>query len=345
MSDNCLRMPAEWERHRGTWLAFPHNESHWPDNFQPIPKVYAEIIRALATSEPVFLTVNDLNMEREARHVLHEAALNEQLLKQVFFCHIPTDASWIRDSGPIFVFDQGGKPLATDWIFNAWGNKYTPYDKDNSVPKACALRNNVPLIETGIVLEGGSIDVNGRGLLLTTEQCLLNKNRNPSLTKEEIESALHRYLGASKVLWLKEGIIGDDTDGHVDDIARFVNPNTVVTTLEENERDENFAPLQENWALLQQMTDLHGNALKLVALPMPDPVFFQGQRLPASYANFYIANEVVIVPTFRCPKKDEKALSLLRPLFPSRRVVGIDSVDLVLGLGTLHCSTKEQPYF
>jgi agmatine deiminase len=335
-------MPAEWERHHGTWLAWPHNEDHWPGNFTPIPRIYAEFIRVLASNENVFVCVNDSAMEETARNLLRESDVRRALLDRIIFQHFPTNSSWTRDFGPIFVRDPNGNPVITDWIFNSWGRKYPPWDLDDVVPQHVARVFQLPLVQPEIVLEGGSIDVNGMGTLLTTEQCLLNQNRNPHLSRQQIEGYLNKFLGATNVLWLKEGIIGDDTDGHIDDIARFVDPTTVVCAVEANESDENYEILKRNVEDLKTMHDQDGNPLNVITLPMPEPVLYEGTRLPASYANFYIANRVVIVPTFRC-RQDEFALKILRGLFPHREVIGIDCVDLVWGLGTLHCSTQQQP--
>jgi agmatine deiminase len=332
-------MPAEWEQHEGTWLAWPHNKEHWPGNFEPIPGVYSEMIRVLASSEKVFICVNDAAAEETARKVLKENGVDSD---QVIFHHIPTNSSWTRDFGPIFVRDPDGNKVITDWIFNSWGGKYPPWDLDDVVPQYVSKIFHLPIIEPGIVLEGGSIDVNGKGTLLTTEQCLLNQNRNPHLNRKQIEDYLGKYLSVTNVLWLKEGIIGDDTDGHIDDIARFVNETTVVCVVEENESDENYEILKRNFADLKSMRDQDGHVLDVIALPMPAPVIYDDTRLPASYANFYIANRVVIVPTFRC-KQDEQAVKTLGELFPGREVIGIDCVDLVWGLGTFHCSTQQQP--
>jgi agmatine deiminase len=288
--------------------------------------------------------------------------LSDELLKNVFFYHIPTDSSWARDIGPIFVRevesgdagdggragvcagdrDAKGKLVITDWVFNAWGNKYGPYAQDDVVPQRVGKLLGLTVLQPGIVLEGGSIDVNGRGTLLTTEQCLLNKNRNPSLTRAQIEKFLNDYLGARHVLWLKEGIVGDDTDGHIDDVARFVSADTVVCAVETNKQDENYQILQACCNDLLKMKDQDGNPLKVVKLPMPLPVVHNGQRLPASYANFLITNKSVLVPTFRC-ERDGEALAVLAKCFPGRKIVGIDCWDLVWGLGTIHCSTQQQP--
>lgn len=335
-------MPAEWERHEGTWVVWPHNKAHWPGKFEPIPAVFVEIIRAIAESEKVFICVNDQIMEAEARSYLERGAVPSNLLENIFFYHIPTDTSWARDHGPIFVRDSDGKLVITDWIFNTWGNKYPPFDQDDVVPQKVGKLLSMEVVEPGIVMEGGSIEVNGRGTLLTTEQCLLNKNRNPHLSRQQIEEYLKRYLGAKKVLWLKEGIVGDDTDGHIDDIARFVDANTVVCAVENDKNDENYAILRECYENLLKMTDQDGKPLKVVALPMPEPVVYDGQRLPASYINFLITNKNVLVPVFRS-KHDQEALDILARCFPDRKIVGIDCVDLVWGLGTIHCSTQQQP--
>lgn len=351
-------MPAEWEPHEGTWLCWPHNKEHWPGKFEPTPLTYVEIIRAIAESEKVFVCVNDAAMEKDARGFLERGKVSEELMKNVLFFHIPTDASWSRDHGPIFVRELGegesdrdggrgvdgrGRLVILDWIFNAWGAKYPPWDLDDVVPQKVGVKLGLQVLQPGIVMEGGSIDVNGKGLLLTTEQCLLNKNRNPHLNRQQIEKYLADYLGARKVLWLKEGIVGDDTDGHIDDIARFVSEDTVVCAVETDEKDENFAILQECYNDLMKMTDLSGEPLKVVKLPMPLPVVHEGQRLPASYANFLITNGSVLVPTFRCEERDKQALTILASCFPSRKTVGVDCWDLVWGLGTLHCATQQQP--
>lgn len=330
------RMPAEWEPHEGTWIAWPHNRDHWPGNFEKIPLIYVEMIRALAESEQVFICVNDADMESQARSIIsHSSSL-------IHFFHIPTNASWSRDHGPIFVRDENKNLTITNWIFNCWGEKYPPWDKDDAVPQRIAEILKLPIIQPGIVLEGGSIDVNGEGTLLTTKQCLLNKNRNPHLSREQIEKYLHDYLGATNILWLKEGIVGDDTDGHIDDIARFTDPRTVICCVEENPKDKNYEILKKNFEDLGKMLDQDGNPLRVIKLPMPDPVFYEGQRLPASYANFYIANNIVLLPTFRC-EQDAQAQKILAKLFPTRKIVTIDCTDFVWGLGTFHCSTQQQP--
>lgn len=330
-------MPAEWEPHEGTWLTWPHNKKHWPGKFEPIPPVFAKIALALRDSgEKVFILVNDEKMERAARKTIGKNS------DGIFFYHIQTDSSWVRDFGPIFVKDENGQKIITDWVFNMWGGKYPPWDFDDIVPKKVSQELGIPIMDADMILEGGSIDVNGKGTLLTTEQCLLNENRNPALSRGRIEEFLNAYLGATNVLWLKEGIVGDDTDGHIDDIARFVDPQTVLCVTEEDPQDENYAILQKNLEDLKKMKDQDGKPLRIVELPMPEPVVYKKQRLPASYANFYIANKAVLAPTFNC-KRDEKALKILADLFPTRKIVGIDCVDLIWGLGTIHCSTQQQP--
>lgn len=334
-------MPAEWESHEGTWIAWPHLKDHWPGYFEPIPRVYVEMIRALRSGEKVFVCVNDAAMEKDARSLLGKGNVS---LDNVFFHHIPTNASWARDHGPIFVRDSKGELVVTDWIFNGWGNRWPqwPYDLDDVVPQRVAEALKLPLVQPGIVLEGGSIDVNGRGSLLTTESCLLNKNRNPHLTRRKIEGALEKYLGATHVIWLKEELKGDDTSGHIDDLARFVNQNTIVACLEKNKRDENYSVLKNNFEFLETSTDQDEKKLNVVALPMPDPVMREGQRCPASYANFYIGNTVVLLPAYRC-KQDDVAAQILERYFHGRKIMGIDCTDLIWGLGAFHCSTQQQP--
>lgn len=338
-------MPAEWQPHEATWIAWPHHRDDWPGKFAPIPWVYAEIVKHLHTGEFVHILVQDRAAEKRARSVLSKAGVE---LARVRFFPIPTDRVWTRDSGPIFLTDQAGKVAMTDWHFNAWA-KYDNWHEDDQVPtrinKYLRLKRWQPRCKgKRVVLEGGSIDVNGAGLLLTTEECLLSpiQARNPHLTRNEIEQVLADFLGIHKVLWLDKGIAGDDTHGHVDDLARFVGPNTVVTVIETNQADPNFAPLQDNLRRLNAMTDVAGKSLEVVTLPMPTPLVFRGQRLPVSYANFYIANEKVLVPTFNDPH-DRIALGILAELFFERTVVGIHAVDLVWGLGTLHCMTQQQP--
>jgi len=336
------RMPAEWEPHEATWLSWPHKLESWPGAFEEVPGVFVEMTRFLAESEKVRINVAGAEMEAGVRKLLEEAGVN---VAAVSFHHNPTNDAWCRDHGPIFIVrDVAGRRerAITDWKYNAWGDKYPPYDLDNTIPGRIAAEFNIPRFEADIVMEGGSIDVNGRGTLMTTEACLLNKNRNPHLTKEQIEGYLRDYLGIRHFLWLGDGIIGDDTDGHVDDITRFVSADTVVTVVEDDIADENHKPLAENLARLKTMKDQDGRPLNVVTIPMPSPVEFDGQRLPASYANFYIANRRVLVPTYRC-KNDQVALETLQRLFPDRLVLGIDCTKLVWGLGAIHCVTQQQP--
>jgi len=336
-------MPAEWEPHAATWLAWPHNLDTWPGKFSPVPQIYVEMIRALYQYEPVNLCVNDAQSAAHARHLLTQAGVD---VDRVIFHEIPTNDTWARDHGPIFLTRlQGGRTelVVTDWIFNSWGEKYGPWDLDDVVPQKIAAHFGLVVFEPGIVLEGGSIDVNGRGTLLTTEACLLNPNRNPSLTRTDIEDYLRAYLGVTKVLWLGEGITGDDTDGHIDDLARFVDPTTVVCAVEDDPADANYALLRDNFVRLQSMTDQEGRPLRVIPLCMPGPIEYEGRPLPASYANFYIANGVVLVPTYAHPN-DQRALATLQDLFPARRTIGIPCTDLVWGLGAIHCVTQQQPF-
>jgi agmatine deiminase len=338
-------MPAEWEPHEATWLGWPHERTDWPGKFETIPWVYAEIVRHLARVERVFLLVENRPAESRVREILKKSHVN---LAAVEFFRVPTDRGWMRDSGPICVKNSAGEVAFTHWLFNGWA-KYRNHKRDavtvTQVNRRLKRRWWQPTHKgRRVVLEGGSIDVNGRGTLLTTQECLLGREqaRNPGVSKAEIEEIFRIYLGATNVLWLKNGIAGDDTHGHVDDLARFVNPTTVVTVIEEDPSDVNYAPLQENLTLLHKMKDQERRPLRVETLPMPAPIFFEGQRLPASYANFYIANKIVLVPTFS-DAKDRAALNTLAGLFPGREVVGIPCRDLVLGLGTLHCMTQQQP--
>ena len=344
------RMPAEWEPHEATWLAWPHNREDWPGKFGPIPWLYAEIVRLLADREHVHLLVQDQSEEKRARGILQRAGAN---LDRVEFHRWPTDRVWTRDSGPIFVRNREGKLAVTNWRFNAWA-KYEDWHLDDEVPGRVAellgLRGWQPTVQVGngaehrVVLEGGSIDTNGQGILLTTEECLLSQvqQRNPGIGREQLEQALQDYLGVEQTLWLGRGVAGDDTHGHVDDISRFVAPATIVTAVEPDTRDPNHEPLAENLARLKASRTPDGKQFDIVEMPLPKPVVFRRQRLPASYANFYIANGLVLVPTFHDPN-DRIALNTLAQAFPGRDVIGIHSVDLIWGLGALHCMTQQQP--
>ncbi len=338
-------MPAEWERHEATWLGWPHEVTDWPGKFATVPWAFAEIVRHLSVVEQVNLLVENRAAESRVRSILKKSGAN---LAAVEFFRVPTDRGWMRDSGPICVRNDSGEVAFNHFLFNGWA-KYSNHKKDSvAVTRANQkLKRRVWQPEQKgrrVVLEGGSIDVNGRGTLLTTEECLCSKiqERNPGFTKEDYAQVFREYLGVTNVLWLKNGIAGDDTHGHVDDLTRFVNPSAVVTIVENDPKDANYAPLQENLALLNTMKDQDGRALRVETLPMPAPIFFNGQRLPASYANFYIANKIVLVPTFNDPN-DRVALNTLANMFPDRQVVGIACRDLVLGLGTLHCLTQQQP--
>ncbi|HET7789812.1 MAG TPA: agmatine deiminase family protein [Gemmatimonadales bacterium] len=343
-----FRMPAEWAPHAATWLAWPHNASDWPGKLAVIPWVYGEITRRIAEGETARILVSSPAQERAARRVLEKAGAS---LARVRFLRFPTDRGWTRDSGPIFV--RRGEPApeiaVSRFHFNAWA-KYPDWKKDRKLPEFAAkkLRRKIfdaELRGRRVVLEGGSIDVNGEGSVLTTEECLLDpvvQTRNPGLSRTDLESVLRDYLGATNVLWLGRGIAGDDTHGHVDDLCRFVGPSTVVLCVEADPRDANYAPLAENRERLQGLVTEDGSKIEVVDLPMPAPLVFDGQRLPASYANFYVANAAVLVPTFNDPK-DREALGILAEVFPDRPVVGIHAVDLVWGLGTIHCLTQQEP--
>ena len=350
------RMPPEWQRHTATWLTWPKDPETWPDRVPQVEAIYLQMMAALAPNEIVNLLLDDAETEGAVRaRCAFPGAENIR-------CHqIPTVDSWIRDYGPNFLVNNKGELAYNDWIFNAWGNKYEELKRDNSIPARLESLIKAPRFEPGIVLEGGSIEVNGAGCLLTTEQCLLNPNRNPQLSKEEIEQRLKSYLGVEKVLWLGEGIVGDDTDGHVDDIARFVAPDVIVCAVEDDPEDANYELLQDNLKRLRAMTNAYGSPFDVATLPMPgvvgdtSPGSRAGQprwggstdqrnldRLPASYANFYIANKVVLAPVFG-HTNDARALETLQRLFADRRVVGINCEPLVWGMGTIHCVTQQQP--
>jgi agmatine deiminase len=364
-------MPAEWAPHRGTWLSWPHRESSWPGKFAPVPGAFAQIVRHLVPHEEVHINVAGSAMATEVSALLQDAGAPVVDLgpapgsardagrgrppsprsappsrRAVYLHHNPTNDAWCRDHGPIFVQRQtasGRKEEAIiDWGYNAWGGKYPPFEADDVIPSRIAAHFGLPVFHPGIVMEGGSLDVNGRGTLLTTESCLLNPNRNPTLSREQIEQRLRDFLGVTHILWLGGGIEGDDTDGHVDDLTRFVDEHTVVTAVDDDPRDANYAPLRENLERLRSMRDQDGRPLRVVPLPMPPAMHHDGQRLPASYANFYIANEVVLLPAYH-PPTDQSARDTLQHCFPTRRVVPVDSRDLVWGLGSFHCVTQQWP--
>lgn len=340
--DLGFRFPAEFEKHESTWLSWPHKEASWPGKIDSIYPAYSFFVRLLAQSEKVNINVTDDAMANSARKHLENAGAD---LSKVHFHHHPTNDAWCRDHGPAFlVHDKEKKRAIVDWDYNAWGGKYPPHDLDDVIPTKVGAALQLPVFYPGIIMEGGSVEFNGRGTVLTTTSCLLNKNRNPQLSKAEIEKYLIDYYGQDQVLWLGDGIVGDDTDGHIDDITRFINERTVVTVIEHDRSDENYAPLQENMKLLQAMRLPNGQPLEIIELPMPSPVVYEEQRLPASYANFYICNRFVIVPTFRCGN-DHKALEILQRQMPEREVVGIDSVDIIWGLGSFHCLSQQEPSF
>ena len=334
-----MRFPAEWERHEATWLAWPHETSDWPGKFAPIQWVYGEIVRHLSRVEKVRILVNDREAQQKASRVLRKSGAD---LNAVEFFTIPTDRSWTRDFCPTFVRDGEGAQILLNWEFNGWA-KYANCERDDRVTERLGEQLGLAMRTPEwrgqrVVLEGGSIDVNGAGAVLTTEECLLSdvQARNPGLSREDIEAIFSHYLGADRTIWLRNGIAGDDTHGHVDDLARFTDPQTIVIATERDQAESNYEPLHENLALLRE------TPFRVETLPMPEPVYFAGQRLPASYANFYVANAIVLVPTFNDPN-DRVALNKLAELFPDRKIIGIAATDLVLGLGTLHCMTQQQP--
>lgn len=341
-----FRMPAEWEPHEATWLAWPHERSDWPGKFTPIPYVYGDIVRHLSQVEKVRILIEDEPAQERVRRLCERAG---GLMANVEFFRCATNRSWTRDTCPTFVKSTKGRVAIVNWRFNGWA-KYENHKADAAVGDFLAKRLDLvqwkPVCgNQRVVLEGGAIDVNGRGSLLTTEECLLSPDvqvRNPGCTKAEMEKIFWEYLGITNTLWLNRGVVGDDTHGHVDDLARFVNPSTVVVAVEEDKTDGNYEPTRENYQILRLMTDQRNRPLNVVKLPLPRPLIYDGQRLPASYANFYIANEIVLVPTFNDPA-DRVALHTLGKLFPEREVRGIHCLDLVLGLGTLHCMTQQQP--
>ena len=333
--------PAEWHNHTATWLSWPHKEESWPGKIETIYKPYCQFIKEVSIGE--FVCINVVNEQMKTFAINHLIQANVDLTKIKFFIH-PTNDAWCRDHGPAFLINPNAfnKKIVVDWGYNAWGNKYPPYDLDDIIPTLIGNQYNIPVYHPGIVMEGGSVDFNGKGTILTTKACLLNENRNPTLSQKDIEDYLYNYYGAEQILWLGDGIVGDDTDGHIDDITRFVNEDTVVTVVEENKSDDNYLLLKENLDTLHTLRLLNGKQLNILELPMPKAVKYEGQRLPASYANFYIANNVVAVPTYR-DKNDDKALSILTTCFPNKKVVGIDSTEIIWGLGSWHCLSQQEP--
>lgn len=333
--------PAEFAKHEATWLSWPHKEASWPGKIDSIYPNYSLFVKYLALSEKVRINVANGAMKVFASQHLENAGVNMQQVE--FFMH-PTNDAWCRDHGPAFLVNPGAaiKKVIVDWNYNAWGNKYPPFDLDDVIPTLIGKHFNIPVYHPGIVMEGGSVEFNGNGTLITSTACLLNKNRNPHLNREQIENYLYNYYGVEQVLWVDEGIVGDDTDGHIDDTVRFVNGDTVIAVVEENKADENYALLQANLQQLKTMRLLNGKQLNIIELPMPDEIIYEEQRLPGSYANFYISNGHVIVPTFRSDK-DEKALQIISSCFPGRETVGIDSTDIIWGLGSFHCLSQQEP--
>jgi agmatine deiminase len=342
-------MPPEWAPHLATYIAWPHNLDTWPGKFEPVPAIFARMAAAIAHFEPVRILVNDSDAIGEVHSMIRGAPPPfgaPVRIDRVELIAIPTNDAWIRDYGPIFVnrTPANGAPAqsALDWHFNSWGEKYGAFDLDDVVPQRLGRHYGFEVVAPEIVLEGGSIDVNGAGALLTTESCLLNRNRNPNLSRGEIEDCLRAYFGVGQILWLGDGIAGDDTDGHIDDLARFTAADTIAAVVEDDPADANYAPLRENLERLRAMRDAAGRPFKIEKLPMPPPLYYDGTRLPASYANFLVVNGGVIMPSFNCPA-DAAAASVLARLFPGRHVVMIPSTDLVWGLGSIHCLTQQHP--
>ncbi len=335
-------MPPEWHPHAATWLSWPKDPVTWPERVSQVEEIFLQMMSALAPHE----TVNLLVEGEAAQHSIVERC-NFNGAENISFHRVSTVDSWIRDYGPNFLVREsdGRRELAyNDWVFNAWGSKYEDLKRDDTIPERLETVLNVPRFEPRVVMEGGSIEVNGAGVVMTTEQCLLNPNRNPHLDRAQIEQHLKDYLGVEKVLWLGEGVVGDDTDGHIDDIARFVSPSAIVCALEEDPADGNYELLQDNYRRLQKERDARGGHYEIIQLPMPGRVGAQdAERLPASYANFYIANSVVLLPVFGHPQNDRRAVEILQPLFPTRRIVPINCEPLVWGMGTIHCVTQQQP--
>jgi len=334
--------PAEWHRHTATWLSWPHKEASWPGKINTIFKPYSRFVKAISEGEFVCINVADAAMESFAKEQLLREGVD---LSRIKFYHHPTNDAWCRDHGPAFLINKNGieKKAIVDWGYNAWGDKYPPYDLDDVIPTLIAQKYKIPVYHPGIVMEGGSVEFNGKGTILTSTACLLNPNRNPHVNQAQIEQYLYDYYGAEQILWVSEGIVGDDTDGHIDDTVRFVNEDTVVTVVEQNKRDENYELLQTNLKELKAMRLLNGKQLNIIELPMPSPVIYEGQRLPASYANFYISNAAVVVPTYGDERNDTKALDILTSCFTDRKVVGIDSTDVIWGLGSWHCLSQQEP--
>ena len=333
--------PAEFAPHIATWLSWPHKEASWPGKIHTIFPYYSQFVKELTKGEKVNINVNDEAMKTFAINCLDSAGVD--LSKVEFFFH-PTNDAWCRDHGPAFIINPNAehKKAIVDWDYNAWGGKYPPHDLDDVVPTLIAKHFGIPVFHPGIIMEGGSVEFNGKGTLMTSTACLLNPNRNPQLNQEQIETYLINYYGVDQILWIDEGIVGDDTDGHIDDTVRFTNDDTVIAVVEENKKDENYELLQRNLAQLKKMRLLNGKQLNIIELPMPEELIYEDQRLPCSYANFYIANKSVIVPIFNS-KNDDRALQIIGACFPDRDVIGIDSTEIIWGLGSFHCLSQQEP--
>ncbi len=333
--------PAEWHPHVATWLSWPHTEASWTRERQELMfPAYIEFIKAIAESEQVCINAQNESVIQAATERLQVAGAD---MSRITLLPHPTNDSWCRDHGPAFLINPPKKErMIVNWGYNAWGGKYPPYNADDQIPVEVARYRKLAYVTPGIVMEGGSVEFNGAGTVLTSRACLLNQNRNAHLSQADIEQYLCDYYGVQQVLWVEEGIVGDDTDGHIDDTVRFVNEDTVVAAYESNRQDDNYPFLTEIHQELKQMRLLNGKQLTIVELPMPDPVVSDGLRLPASYANFLITNGAVIVPTFRCAK-DQQALDIIGSCFPNRKIIGIDSTDIVWGLGSFHCLSQQEP--
>ncbi|MFZ9262721.1 MAG: agmatine deiminase family protein [Chitinophagaceae bacterium] len=333
--------PAEFAPHQSTWLSWPHKEASWPGKIEKIFPSYIAFIKTLVRFEDVNINVCDAVMQTKASQMLVDAGVDMNRVH--FFIH-PTNDAWCRDHGPAYLLNRNDptKKAIVDWNYNAWGNKYPPFDLDDVIPTKIGKALGLEVFHPGIIMEGGSVDFNGAGIVMTSTACLLNQNRNPHLNQGQIEQYLMDYYGQDQVLWVDEGIVGDDTDGHIDDTVRFINEDTVVTVVEENKQDENYELLQHNLRQLQKMRLLNGKQLNIIEIPMPEDVIWEGQRLPASYANFYIANKQVVVPTYRCDR-DDKVMAIIQGCFPDREIIGIDSTDIIWGLGSFHCLSQQEP--
>jgi agmatine deiminase len=337
-------MPAEWGHHQATWLSWPHKEESWPGKIMSIYPYYCQFIGAVAKGEEVHINVKDADM---AAFALEHLSLANIPLTNIKFHHNETNDAWCRDHGPAFLLnhDPAKGRMVVDWGYNAWGGKYPPFDLDDDIPTKIAAFRNVPVVHPGIVMEGGSVEFNGKGTLLTSKACLLNENRNPELNQEQIETYLRNYYGVEQILWLGDGIEGDDTDGHIDDLTRFVNEDTVVTVVETDKSSANYEVLQDNLRDLKKMRLLNGKQLNVIELPMPKPVIYDEQVLPASYANYYVANAAIVVPTYQDDVNDQRALDILTALHPDRKVIGIDSTELIWGLGSFHCLSQQEAHY